>query len=78
MASLASVVVALSVGRLGYGSFILAIGIGAFAGLLSGLAHVKLKVPSFITTLAISGVLVIALRRNQILAMLMAVRGRLT
>ena len=57
MASLASVVVALTVAQLGYGSFILAIGIGAFAGLLSGLAHVKLKVPSFITTLAISGVL---------------------
>ncbi|MDB5506848.1 MAG: Ribose transport system permease protein [Devosia sp.] len=57
MASLASVVVALTVAQLGYGSFVLAIGIGAVAGLLSGLAHVKLKVPSFITTLAISGVL---------------------
>jgi len=57
MASLASVVVALTVARLGYGSFILAIAIGAVAGLLSGLAHVRLKIPSFIATLAMGGVL---------------------
>ena len=36
MASLASVIVALTVARLGYGSFLLAIAIGALAGLLSG------------------------------------------
>lgn len=57
MASLASVVVALTVARLGYGSFLLAIAIGAIAGLLSGLAHVRLKIPSFIATLAMGGVL---------------------
>jgi ribose transport system permease protein len=57
MASLASVVVALTVARLGYGSFLLAIAIGAVAGLLSGLAHVRLKIPSFIATLAMGGVL---------------------
>jgi ribose transport system permease protein len=57
MASLASVIVALTVARLGYGSFVLAIAIGALAGLLSGLAHVKLKIPSFIATLAMGGVL---------------------
>ena len=57
MASLASVVVALSVARLGYGSFLLAIAIGALAGLLSGIVHVRLKIPSFIATLAMGGVL---------------------
>ena len=57
MASLASVIVALTVARLGHGSFVLAIAVGALAGLLSGLAHVRLKVPSFIATLAMGGVL---------------------
>ena len=57
MASLASVVVALTVARLGYGSFALAIGLGVTAGLLSGLAHVRLRIPSFIATLAMGGVL---------------------
>jgi ribose transport system permease protein len=57
MASLASVVVALTLGRLGYGAFVLAVGIGAVAGWLGGLAHVKLKIPSFIATLAVGGVL---------------------
>lgn len=57
MASLASVVVALTVGRLGYGSYVLAIAIGAFAGFCSGIVHVRLKIPSFIATLAMGGVL---------------------
>jgi ribose transport system permease protein len=57
MASLASVVVALTISRLGYGSFLLAVVIGIIAGFLSGLAHVKLKIPSFIATLAMGGVL---------------------
>ena len=57
MASLASVIVALTIARLGYGSFVLAIGVGAIVGLLSGLAHVRLKIPSFIATLAMGGVL---------------------
>ena len=57
MASLASVIVALSVARFGYGSFFLAVGTGAFAGVLSGLVHVRLKIPSFIATLATGGVL---------------------
>lgn len=57
MASLASVIVALTVARFGYGAFILAVAVGALAGLLSGLAHVRLKVPSFIATLAMGGVL---------------------
>jgi ribose transport system permease protein len=57
MASLASVVVALTVARLGYGSFLLAIVLGALAGLFSGIVHVRLKIPSFIATLAMGGVL---------------------
>ena len=57
VASLASVVVALTVARLGYGSFVLAIAIGALAGLGSGIVHVRLKIPSFIATLAMGGVL---------------------
>jgi ribose transport system permease protein len=57
MASFASVIVALTVSQLGYGSFVLAVGVGAFAGFLSGLAHVALRIPSFIATLAMGGVL---------------------
>jgi ribose transport system permease protein len=60
MASLASVIVALTVDRLGYGSFVLALLVGAAAGLLSGLAHVRLRIPSFIATLAAGGVLAAA------------------
>ena len=57
MASLASVVVALTIARLGYGAFLLAIAIGGIAGLVSGVVHVRLKIPSFIATLAMGGVL---------------------
>lgn len=57
MASLASVIVALTVGRLGYASFALAILAGVVAGCCAGVAHVKLKIPSFIATLAVGGVL---------------------
>jgi ribose transport system permease protein len=56
VASLTSVVVALSLPRFGYLGFALATLVGTLAGLLSGLAHVKLKIPSFIATLAIGGV----------------------
>lgn len=57
MASLASVIVALTVSQLGYGSILLAVAVGALSGVLGGLAHVRLKIPSFIATLAVSGVL---------------------
>jgi ribose transport system permease protein len=56
VASLASVVVALSLPHFGYAGFGLAVACGAMAGLLSGVAHVKLKIPSFIATLAIGGI----------------------
>src|SRR5260370_1339194 len=57
MASLASVVVALTLGKLGYFSFVLAVLLGAVAGCLGGLAHIRLKIPSFLSTLAPGGVL---------------------
>lgn len=57
MASLATVVVALTTMRLGYGSFVLALAIGAVAGLLAGVTHVSFRIPSFIATLALGGVL---------------------
>jgi ribose transport system permease protein len=57
MASLSSVIVALTVAQLGYFSFALAVLVGALSGLAGGLAHVKLRIPSFIATLAIGGVL---------------------
>jgi ribose transport system permease protein len=57
MASLASVILALTVGRLGYTAFLVAILTGVLAGTLAGLAHVRLRIPSFIATLAVGGVL---------------------
>lgn len=57
MASLSSVIVALTLARFGYGAFVLAFALGALAGLLSGIAHVRLRIPSFIATLAMGGVL---------------------
>jgi ribose transport system permease protein len=57
MASLASVIVALTLAPLGYGAFLLAVLVGLISGALAGLAHVRLKIPSFIATLAVGGVL---------------------
>ncbi|MBB5221852.1 ribose transport system permease protein [Amaricoccus macauensis] len=57
MASLSSVIVALTLPRLGYAAFPAAIAAGALAGLLAGLAHTRLRIPSFIATLAMGGVL---------------------
>ena len=56
VASLTSVVVALCLPRFGYLGFAIATLVGTLAGILSGLAHVKLKIPSFIATLAIGGI----------------------
>ena len=43
MASLASVLIALTIGRIGYGSFVLVLLVGALSGWAGGMAHVKLK-----------------------------------
>ena len=56
VASLSSVIAALLVPRFGPAGFLAAIGAGLAAGLFSGLIYVTLRVPSFIATLASSGV----------------------
>jgi ribose transport system permease protein len=56
VASLSSVVVALFVPSHGFVGFLVALAVGLVAGLFSGFAHVILRVPSFIATLATSGV----------------------
>lgn len=56
IASFSSVVVALSLPYIGYFSFIVAVVLCFFVGILSGTIHVKLNIPSFIATLAIGGI----------------------
>jgi ribose transport system permease protein len=56
--SLVSVVLMMTVGRMGYGAYPLVALIGLAAGLLNGLIVSKLKIPSFIATLGTQGVLV--------------------
>ena len=56
VASMSSVVVAMSLPRLGEASLLLALAAGFLAGLFSGVVHVWLRVPSFIATLATSGI----------------------
>ena len=56
VASLASVVLAVTLPGLGLLAFALAILVGGLTGAGSGIAHVKLKIPSFIATLAVGGI----------------------
>ena len=56
VASLASVVMATTLSRAGGFSIVLAILVGMLAGLVSGLGQTRLKIPSFIATLAVSGI----------------------
>ena len=56
VASLASVILAQLLPRFGLGAFPIAILAGLLFGLLSGYVHVRLKVPSFVATLATGGV----------------------
>jgi ribose transport system permease protein len=56
VASLSSVVMAATLPWLGGLSAIAAIGTGVFAGIISGLAQTRLRIPSFIATLAVSGI----------------------
>lgn len=58
VASLSSVVVAIVLTQtsLGYASFMLGTLTGTALGLVSGLCHVKLRIPSFIATLAVGGI----------------------
>jgi ribose transport system permease protein len=57
VASLCSVVLALLVARLGYGAFVATVLVGTVFGLCSGFVHVRLRVPSFVATLATGGVM---------------------
>ena len=56
VASFVSVVVALTLPDLGYLAFALGVVVGMGAGLLNGIVHVRLLLPSFIVTLAAAGV----------------------
>lgn len=56
VASLASVVTAMLLPEVGLLAFPIALLCGVAAGLFSGLVHVRLKIPSFIATLATGGV----------------------
>jgi ribose transport system permease protein len=56
VASLASVILAQLLPLLGIFAFPVAIGAGTLFGLLSGFVHVRLRVPSFVATLATGGV----------------------
>ena len=58
--SFSSVIVAVLLPVCGYGAFAVAIVMGLVAGTVSGALHVRLKIPSFIVTLATSGLLVSA------------------
>lgn len=55
-ASFCSVVVAMTLPAVGFLSFPLGVLAGAIIGLINGLIHTKLKIPSFIVTLAAMGV----------------------
>lgn len=56
VASFCSVVVAMTLPAVGYLSFVLGMLAGAILGLINGLVHTRLKIPSFIATLAAMGV----------------------
>jgi ribose transport system permease protein len=58
--SLASVVIAEIIGVLGFWSLPIAVLVGTVCGLISGVVHVYLRIPSFIATLATSGVYIAA------------------
>ena len=60
VASLTSVLVAVLLPQLGYAAIPVALASGVVSGLACGLAHTVLRIPSFIASLAVSGILVSA------------------
>jgi len=56
VASMTSVIVAATLPELGILAIPVAVGAGALAGLAGGVSHTKLRIPSFISTLAVGGV----------------------
>src|ERR1700730_9386795 len=55
VASLSSVIVAVTLSRIGYWAFPMTLLVGVPTGAFSGVVHVWLRIPSFIVTLATSG-----------------------
>jgi ribose transport system permease protein len=77
VASLSSVVVALLIPIYGYWSFPSAVLLGLFIGWVSGFLHVRLRIPSFIVTLAIGGIVAAtALVLSQARSILIREHGR--
>ena len=60
VASMASCILAVYLQRFGYGAVVLALIGGVLAGLVGGLVSTLLRIPSFIATLAVSGVVTTA------------------
>src|SRR5580692_10717169 len=60
VASLSSVIVAVTLSRIGYWTFPATLLVGIVTGAFSGIVHVWLRIPSFIVTLATSGVVAAA------------------
>jgi ribose transport system permease protein len=60
VASMASCIIAAYLPRWGWGAAPAALAAGAVAGLIGGLASTRLRIPSFIATLAVSGVVTTA------------------
>src|SRR6202140_3044649 len=60
VASLSSVIVAVTLSRIGYWAFPATLLIGILTGAFSGVVHVWLRIPSFIVTLATSGLVAAA------------------
>jgi ribose transport system permease protein len=56
-ASFASMVVAELLPRVGYAAFAITLLVGLVTGLASGFVHVKLRIPSFVATLATAGIM---------------------
>src|ERR1700726_700462 len=60
VASLSSVIVAVTLSRIGYWAFPMTLLVGFTTGAFSGVVHVWLRIPSFIVTLATSGLVAAA------------------
>ena len=62
VAAVSSIVLALLIPRYGFAGIVVALVVGAAFGLVSGFVHGRLRIPSFIATLAVGGIVVTAAR----------------
>jgi ribose transport system permease protein len=62
VAAVSSIVLALLIPRYGFAGIVVALAAGAAFGLLSGFVHGRLRIPSFIATLAVGGIVVTVAR----------------